>query len=965
MVEMVAEPILLNPGRRLVDEVVDWLCGSPCFSGRLKLTPEGARSLAHIMVVVPTAQSGRNLRLALARKFPGSGLLPPQIVQPMQLVTEASSPLPDATALEVAAAFQQYLKLNRDRILRLDCLVRKEEFEDLTARFALLDQLQDIWRILAGNGMLMSDVVESAQSPNSAVAKVFASDLGEEDRRWRQLAELERGFFDYLHERGVRYPTEGIRAAKAAAKIVSDDIEEIVLPALADPIKVFEAVMRQQVAAGKKVTVLLHAAAKDAPRFNEWGRPLTAQWVGSNRPKLAALADEDIVMAANSSGLAEELAADYPPLDADEDLPALGLCDGELYPDIAAAFLNRKYVVHNPERYQLVQSSLGRLMRNLLALYAAEELPWREFVAVFRSTDVLDALKVDFSARVQLLEGLDVVQNAYIPTVIPIDFAFPEDPCMHRSSRQAMQAFVQVARELDSQLVVARKEASPAGYLRQMLRWAFAGHVASGGADEKEFREAVASANDFLGGLESDFIRDLALTPAEGLALAQRGLKAAVYSLEPDSADTIKTEGWLELAWSDAKRMALAGLHEGKVPDATIGHPFLPDALREALGLVTNRDRLARDTWLMQELLAAYRLRIYVARTNNAGDICRPSRLLFLCDDAKLHGRVQGLFGDIPERSVDRARRVEWAMKLPSTVTPPKHYSPSAIDAYVKCPFTYLLKYGLGMSAYEDKRELEANDFGKLAHLALEWYARRQIAAGDDQVTDAREIRRLFEEEIFPELRAKYGKTTLNLDLQLSALEGRLSMFAELQAKWAGEGWRIRAVEHEVNDFIPALGFRVRGFVDRLDENINANAPVRHRVIDYKTWDEKKLSGRVYSGRGHSRRILSVQLPVYGRSLEATYPGFDCAVAEFGYLVFGKSADEFGFQPLDKELFDASLVAAHKAISGIGRNCFWPPGPTKEWKWEFAGLFVTDPETDLADSEWVRGQLARLEGEDG
>ena len=52
----------LNPGRKLVDEVVDWLCG------RVERDPSGARSLAHLMVVVPTAQSGRNLRLALAKK---------------------------------------------------------------------------------------------------------------------------------------------------------------------------------------------------------------------------------------------------------------------------------------------------------------------------------------------------------------------------------------------------------------------------------------------------------------------------------------------------------------------------------------------------------------------------------------------------------------------------------------------------------------------------------------------------------------------------------------------------------------------------------------------------------------------------------------------------------------------------------------------------------------------------------
>jgi len=50
----------LNPRRKLVDEVVDWLCG------KVVTDAVGVRSLAHLMVVVPTAQSGRNLRLCLA-----------------------------------------------------------------------------------------------------------------------------------------------------------------------------------------------------------------------------------------------------------------------------------------------------------------------------------------------------------------------------------------------------------------------------------------------------------------------------------------------------------------------------------------------------------------------------------------------------------------------------------------------------------------------------------------------------------------------------------------------------------------------------------------------------------------------------------------------------------------------------------------------------------------------------------
>ena len=90
----------LNPKRKLVDVVADWLCG------RVERDSSGARSLAHLMVVVPTAQSGRNLRLALAKKAlekGWGGILPPHVSQPFHLVIPADQSLREANEAEVAA----------------------------------------------------------------------------------------------------------------------------------------------------------------------------------------------------------------------------------------------------------------------------------------------------------------------------------------------------------------------------------------------------------------------------------------------------------------------------------------------------------------------------------------------------------------------------------------------------------------------------------------------------------------------------------------------------------------------------------------------------------------------------------------------------------------------------------------------------------------------------------------------
>ena len=64
---------------KAVDAVADYL------AARARPDAAGAQSLAHLLVIVPTAQSGRRLRLALAKRFP-SGLVPPRVLMPARLV---------------------------------------------------------------------------------------------------------------------------------------------------------------------------------------------------------------------------------------------------------------------------------------------------------------------------------------------------------------------------------------------------------------------------------------------------------------------------------------------------------------------------------------------------------------------------------------------------------------------------------------------------------------------------------------------------------------------------------------------------------------------------------------------------------------------------------------------------------------------------------------------------------------
>ena len=1006
----------LDPHEPLVKEVVAWLLGEGEYAGRVE-TVEGARSLAHVMVVVPTAQSGRNLRFELARRC--GGILPPKVVLPMRLVEPEESSDREASKAEVAAAFLKFLEARPKRhterngqesTTALDewrHLFRPETVDDPGARLSLLDQLSDIWRILAGGGLLMSDVLRS-----EAARKVLGEAEGDEMERWGELAELETAFFEFLHRRGLCHPAERVRQAKTSPRPVDADVREVVLPALADPIRVLTDVLAAQ-RPDLRVTVLLHADARDEGMFDDYGRPAVARWTGANQPTLARFGDDDIVLGADTSDMARRVVEDFPACGSELELPSLALVDDEAYPEVSGAFLNAGYVVHNPERHPLPASSLGRLVRSLSDLYRSEirGYPWVSFVSALRADDVLKALAIEGGfRRADVLQGVDFAQNRFLPQFLPPDGAFP-DVSVSKYDLTGYTAFLGAAKMFIAWLDAARSGRPLTGFLRTLLQRIFAGRLLTGREGEDEFREAAACVRDVLESLESEVIAELELSDSAYGAVARRVLDAAFYSLEPDAANAVKTEGWLELPWSLSRRFALVGFHEGAVPDSLVGHPFVPDSLRKALGLTTNEDRLARDTWLFRELLdshAAHDVRAYVAKTDGAGDIRRPSRLLYLCAPERFPARVGYLFGDCDAEKERFPRRVadRWRLRLPDEValpsrderTPLGRLSASAIDQYVRCPFTYLLKFALGMKMTEEKRELGFDDFGSLVHKVLEEYAVEQIARGEDQLRDVVSIRAALDRIARRVIRSYGEHPSVNVALQFDALVGRIALFAEVQAQWAEEGWRI--VERPEYPFLvqPFLDdgddIWIKGSIDRIDYNPKYG----YRIIDYKTWDKRTEIVRHIARGGElqkafaeaqrlpllddGRRLMTVQLPLYARCLALSDAKFRDVDIDMCYLVLGEDAENvrvFGsscpqgaFEAQSRnrirlvDLLPTALATARTAVRHIRGNLFWPPGPDEDWKYEFKDLFVSSPEKDMgAESgyppEWLARQLARLE----
>lgn len=995
----------LDKSKKLLDEVVAKLCGET----RVRLV-DGAHSLAHIMVVVPTAQAGRNLRLALAKEAARrgwGGILPPKVVMPFQLVVPADQSFPDANEAETAAFFTQFISDQRpDAATAWPHLFRRVEGSndlqaiiDPDAGFALFDQMSDIWRILAGKGLLMKDV-----PTNEKAARVLEMALGEDKDRWEELAAFETKFFAFLNARDLRHPAASVALAKNAAAPLDPQIEEIILPALADPVLVLHDVL-EQYADSVQITTFLHCAESERDRFDEWGCPKVECWTGAKRPVVDGLADGDIFSLPDDKMLAQQLVKDFPKLDSGLKLPALGLCDADLFTPLSAAFLNAGYEIQNPERNRLVVSSLGMLLRDLLALWrsTAVGVPWTNFAALMRAEDVLEALKSAglTKSRSLVLQGLDAYQNAKLPTFVADRFELPQGE-LNDKVNDAAVAFVACGNGFLSWLEEARKDHSLAEYLRAMLTRIFAGKSFGASREEKEFKQAVNCVQDVLAMLSSERVNGLSLSGTHQVALARRLFERASYSLESVAEHLVRTEGWLELVWSTGDKIALAGLHEGAVPDSVVGHAFLPNELRAALGLASNETRLARDSWLLKELVDSHEphaIRAYVSRTNGKGDICRPSRLLFLCPDDALAVRVESLFGDAGETALTPSRTVSkaWRLRLPDEVPLKKdkesgkyYLSPSAIDTYLKSPFGYLLKYGLGLGdRYEDKQELGHDDYGTFVHRVLEVFANEQKELGKSPLTTEQSILDALNRIMDAEERRFGANPTANVQLQLKSARERILRFAAVQAKWVEDGWRVEGTEipYFVKPF-EDVDVSIKGFVDRVDCR-NKGGNKEFRIIDYKTWDEVgKISGQIKSSGekeiafadklklpkyiptnkknepGKPLRMLTIQLPLYGECLTKQYPErFNGPITEYVYLVLAE--DLIKVNPIT-EYADVSIKTAKVAIQRILANIFWPLRPDENGRlYDFDRLFSISPEKDLdADDDangWCAKQKAKLE----
>lgn len=904
--------------------------------------------LGGTLVIVPTRQAGRRLTESLARFCArhGTALLSHRIVTPPFLVRPPEGNPRDASALLVKAAWAAVLtRADPDRLSPL-CppAPGSQSYGWSLATGELIERLRNT---LADGGYSVHSVLETH------------ADALPELGRWQAIADLETEYLSRLADLGMEDPCHN-RLAYASSPELPEDIRRVVLACVPDPAPLALRAL-EHIAGSRQVDILVAAPTAEQARFDEWGRPQPDVW--SDVPIEIPDFPHDVVLAQSPRAQAEcvlAALAKAPEQVGPEDV-GIGVPDRTVIPFLQARLAAAALATFDPADKALRESPLYALLDAFVHLTVDRSYP--AFSALLRHPAMLEHLLKKHGLKTEaLLRDTDEFQNR----TLPVNWTDIE---RHLGAAQSGETG-DVARfpSLAAAVAVVRDwlanadRLPPAAAIRNFLRTLYSVRELQPGKPEDDaFRAAAQAVDDSLRELESDAVAQLDPGRENSSLLLSHRLYDITYRREGQQT-ALDLEGWIELPWNDAALLIVTGMNERFVPGGRMADVFLPDSLRDRLGLDSIARRFARDAFIATILLRTRtesgQVHFVVGKTSASGDPLRPSRLLFQCADEELPARTAHLFGAVaPRRPTPRATqtfllRPEAVDSLRPADLDVHRFSVTTFRDYLRCPFRFFLKHVLRMSTLNDqKREPDALDFGSMIHDVLENMARDPrlcTATHPDPLGAALcEMARQW-------IAARFGPDpALPVLVALHSAEQRLRAAAAVQTQLVRDGWEL--VHSEQTLTVALADAEVRGRIDRIDVHRDTN---RVRIIDYKTSDRaaRPIDTHLSNARpdtpdfalvelaGKTKRWTDLQLPLYqlltpatllkGNSVELAYFNLPKAIADTGVQ---------SWAPGDTDVIESATTCATHILERIRARTFWPPAEKVAFQDDIDAIFTADP----------------------
>jgi ATP-dependent helicase/nuclease subunit B len=646
------------------------------------LSGVSGRNLGDTEIWIPTTGAGRRIRRALAER----GVLSPHFTQPMRAL------LPDGK--RIAERFEREgawaLAFEKMDIRFLEPLFSVAKLDSVPARLKSGAVLCDVCDLLA----------EAGRSPvDSQLPEICGYDAA----RWEALGRVYQCYLSVLKALELVDPNEA-RFAEVMNPSRAKPLRRLVIACIPDLPLVAQRYAEALEKKGVKVEVLVWSPGELAGGFDDWGRPLSAEWakcrlsIASDQIAVARSPEHEAKQAFDFA-LAADTPGDYAVVLADPDLGSA--FRGEVESRGGKAFL--------PDGGRLDLSEAGimalewprfQLTGDLRVLRRLLELP--HFSRVVRGGSELkpdDALAVcDYLiGEVVLSDFTQAEAFANVP------FDSKKEKSKRRPQVAGFVAMVKASMPLSVPDLLAKA-------------WRQGGEGLETARKVVKLHQTISKSPLYSSGIAG-----------VDHALARAMKSEAVF--DTSLPGEVELSGWLEAPWLESGRLALCGCAEGFLPSSVNGHPFLPDSKRKALGLADNDSRFARDAYLLQCLLRvrpADSFRCSFSRFDAEGSPAMPSRLFLRCSEDELPGRVLGLFGKLPSGGSRARRENQWKWKLPGGKAKEVFkMSPTDFSEYLACPFRFYLKKVLWLDKLTaDAREMDAKRFGLLVHEALEKFGK-------------------------------------------------------------------------------------------------------------------------------------------------------------------------------------------------------------------------------------------------
>jgi len=921
----------------------------------------GVLDLSDRLVVVPTRQAGRRLREALAERAAavGSGVFPPRVLTTEAMLTELRpAGLPVAAPVESTMVWAVVLS--------------EASLADFPSLFPQAPPRPDrAWALQVARAWqgVRRTLGESGQSMQSAADRLVA--LGHpEAGRWGDLARLEAQYLQRLRDIGLEDAHVARRQA-AIDPVRPVGVDQLDLVAVSDPLELAVVAAGRLGSGGLSVHVWVMAPADRSDWFDPWGVPVPERWAESRDIPLPMDCVHVTAGPSDQAKRVRSLASGHPdpaatlglavtdPEVADA-LVVAGTDDAPAMDDVPATGEQPAavpaIVFHRPDGEPAGHHELWHVLAGWAHLLRDRSFRalgrWLRYPPVSAELRRRAGLSDAAPSQADILAAWDAYAIAHLPEALTHGQAFADvmvNPLV-AAAEAMMRTFEN--RPLPDALA-ALLGGLYAGRTFQPSDPSMAAFVSLARelSDSATLAAAAATATGF------------SATAGELLECVLAPLRESRLELSERPAEAVDINGWLEIAWSDAPHVIIAGFNDGVLPEVIAGDAYLPESLRGSLGLRrTNAARFARDAhqWhaiLASRCVAGGRVDVVVGKVSAAGDALRPSRLLFLRPDHELAARVASVFEDKQAiGGVPPPRRHAWRL-LPPPPRPVTRLSVTAIQAYLKCPFRFYLQHVAGMREVDaDPRELDARAFGSLCHAALRYLTADALMRACD---DADQIREFLRDRVRRVVEESYGhQLSMPLRVQRASAERRLSAFAEWQATSVRDGWQTIHAEVTIDELIgsPFLvnGMPIHGRIDRVDAR-----GAERRIIDFKTHDTRRSVAESHLGRSlnpakaaewpawqlhpgeknRSHAWRDLQLPLYALAARQAWE----VVPEVGHFHLTKAVADCGYDPwstLTLEVLSAAEGCAAAVVEAVRRQEFWPPretGPFDDFAWMFPG----------------------------